>query len=226
MSGESGMSDNLLSSSINIHPSQFQTQTTINLSNDGLLKAAKPIHFSTNVSETKLANLISPGTYNLTTNDTTLNGSNESILKKVFDDSLLAYLFLSKDNINNVQKLIRMTVYKNIKQVIDDQSINDLMIIMRSTLLTYAEHPKIINEAMSQEEKLALLKLYTSEVNRLNELVINQCVPLIISQLQQYIVYLQDSSSPLKIMDKPISTSVVGTKDYRSTTQVLLGSNL
>lgn len=209
-----------------LHPSQFQTQSTNNLSNDGLIKAALPINFSSNISETRLADLISPGTYNLTTDDAEVGNSNKGILKNLFNDSLLVYLFLSKDNINNVQKLIRMTVYKNIKQVIDNQSINDLMIIMRSTLLTYAEHPRIIKESMPQEEKLALLKLYTSEVNRLNELVINQCVPLIISQLQQYIVYLQDSSSPLKIMDKPVSTSVIGTKDYRSTTQVLLGSNL
>ena len=148
------------------------------------------------------------------------------MFKNLYGETLLTFLFFSSENIENIQKLIRMLVYKETKQVVDNQSNTELLVIMRSVFLAYSEHPKLIDETMSQEEKDHLITLYTDEVHRLNQLIIDTCVPIVVSQLQQYLVYLYDASTPLKIMEKPLSTSVSGTKNYRSQTQVLLGGEL
>lgn len=212
-----------------LHPSQFQNNkisTTSNLKNDMTLTSITKER-SQIFSSKDLDKLTSPGRFKLTSNDNELNGSNtNSLFKNLYGETLLTFLFFSEDNIRNIQKLIKMLVYKQVKENVDNQSNTELMIIMRSIFLAYSEHPKLIDESMSKKERIRLLTLYTNEVDRLNQLVINECVPLVISQLQQYLTYLQDASNSLHIMDKPISTSVAGTKAYRSQTQVFLGGNL
>jgi len=212
-----------------LHPSQFQNDKvniTSNLKNNRTLISITKER-SQAFSSKDLEKLTSPGRFKLTSNDKELNGSNtNSLFKNLYGETLLTFLFFSEDNIYNIQKLIRMLVYKQVRQNVDNQSNTELMVIMRSIFLAYSEHPKLIDQSMSEEERIRLLTLYTNEVGRLNELVINECVPLVISQLQQYLTYLQDASNPLRVMDKPISTSVAGTKAYRSQTQVLLGGNL
>lgn len=212
-----------------IHPSQFQSDTNnikSNLKNDRTLLSIRKERGQTLAVE-DFSKLISPGKYNFTDNDQELSGSNtSSMFKNLYGETLLTFLFFSSENVNNIQKLIRMLVYKETKKVVDDQSTTELLVIMRSIFLAYSEHPKLIDETMSQTEKDNLISLYTAEVHRLNQLVIDTCVPMVVSQLQQYLIYLYDSSNPLKIMDKPLNTSVSGTKNYRSQTQVLLGSEL
>jgi hypothetical protein len=212
-----------------MHPSQFQNDKVnikSNLKNNRSLLSISEER-SKILATSNLDKLSSPGTYKFTTDDTSLDGSNtNSLFKNLYGETLLTFLFFSEDNINNIQKLIRMVVFKEMKQVIDTQSNTELMVIMRSIFLSYSEHPRLINESMSEKEKASLLIAYTTEVDRLNQLVINESTPLVISQLQQYVTYLYDASTPLKIMDKPISTSVAGTKAYRSITSVLIGSSL
>lgn len=212
-----------------IHPSQFQNDTNninSNLKNTRTLLSIRDERAQT-LAVDDINKLISPGKYNFTENDQELAGSNtSSMFKNLYGETLLTFLFFSSENVNNIQKLIRMLVYKETQKVVDNQSDTELLVIMRSIFLSYSEHPKLIDETMSQKEKDDLIRLYTAEVHRLNQLVIDTCVPNIVSQLQQYLIYLYDSSNPLKIMDKPISTSVSGTKNYRSQTQVLLGGEL
>ena len=211
------------------HPSQFQNDTK-NISQNTndirtLLSVTQEREKRLNTSD--LNKLMSPGTYKLNDNEQELSGSNtKSMFKNLYGETLLTFLFFSDKNVENIQKIIRMNVYKYSKQVIDNQSNTELLIVMRSIFLAYSEHPQLIDETMSEEVKKKLLLDYTNEVDRLNQLVINICVPLIVSQLQQYIVYLEDASSPLKVMEKPQNTSVTGTRNYRSQTQVLLGGDL
>ena len=212
-----------------IHPSQFQNDTNninSNLKNPRTLLSIRKERGQP-LAEKDLSKLVSPGKYHFTENDEQLRGSNtSSMFKNLYGETLLTFLFFSSENIENIQKLIRMLVYKETKQVVDNQSNTELLVIMRSVFLAYSEHPKLIDETMSQEEKDHLITLYTDEVHRLNQLIIDTCVPIVVSQLQQYLVYLYDASTPLKIMEKPLSTSVSGTKNYRSQTQVLLGGEL
>lgn len=211
-----------------LHPSIFQNDNNKIKSNMKNARTMISINNERNqkFSTKDIANLISPGSYKLTEPEG-LSGSNtNSLFKNLYGETLLTFLFFSSDNINNIQKLIRMYIFKEMKEIVDNQSNNDLMIIMRSIFLTYSEHPMPIDDSMSDTEKNQLLKSYTIEVNRLNQIVIDTCIPLVASQLQQYLTYLHDASTPLHIMDKPVNTSVSGTKSYRSQTQVLLGGNL
>lgn len=209
-----------------LHPSQYQTNNSTNLKQQRTLLSVKEERERA-LAVDDLNQLISPGRYKFTDNDTELKGSNtNSVFKNLYGETLLTFLFFSQKNVQNIQKLIRMVVYKHTKEIIDQQSNSELLVIMRSIFLAYSQHPKLIDESMSETEKKRLLNLYTKEVDRLNLLVIDTCVPLVVSQLQQYLVYLNDASSPLRVMEKPLSTSVKGTKSYRSQTQVLLGGDL
>lgn len=211
---------------MNLHPSQYQ------INNGGNLKQNRTLLSVTQEREKILATdvlkkLESPGKYNMTIDDKTLRGTNtNSLFKNLYGETPLTFLFFSRQNVDNIQKLIRILVNKHTGQIIDNQSNTELLIIMRSIFLEFSKHPKLIDESMSTDIKNKLLTQYTLEVDRLNKLVVDATVPLIISQLQQYLIYLDDASSPLRVMDKPLSTSVKGTKAYRSSTQVLLGGDL
>jgi hypothetical protein len=211
---------------MNLHPSQYQINSGGNLQQNRTLLSIKEER-EKKLATDNLKNLESPGKYKFTIDDNTLRGTNtNSLFKNLYGETPLTFLFFSKQNVDNIQKLIRMLVNKHTGQTIDNQSNTELLIVMRSIFLEYSRHPKLIDESMSENVKKQLLTQYTLEVDRLNKLVIDATVPLIISQLQQYLIYLDDASSPLRVMDKPLSTSVKGTKNYRSSTQVLLGGDL
>jgi len=174
----------------------------------------------------KVEKLKSPGSFNLTV-DNNISGSNtRHLFKNLYGETLLTFLFFSEKNIENIQNVIKFIVHKETKYIIDKQSTNELLIIMRAVFLEYSRHPKLITEKMSKEERDVLLKQYSTEVERLNTIIINQIVPKIISQLQQYVDYLKDASEQPYYMDKPKNDSIKGQKQYRSTTQVLIGGTL
>lgn len=174
----------------------------------------------------KVDKLVSPGSFNLTPDDKSVSGSNTRFLfRNLYGETPLTFAFFSGKNIQNIQDLIKFTVHRETGYVIDNQSVNELMIIMRSIFLEYSLHPKLIDEKMSDQEKSELIIKYKNEVARLNQIVINAIVPKIISQIQQYLDYLRDASQQPYQMDKPKNESITGQKQYRSTTQVLFGGD-
>lgn len=212
----------------NLHPSELQDTNTNNtfIKNQRTILAVQNERSQALVTN-DLPNLKSPGRYNFTTDDTTLSGSNtKSMFKNLYGETPLTFLFFSDKNIQNVQKLLRFVVHKEIGQSIDNQDTTELMIVMRSIFLEYSRHPKLIDDTMSDEMKNALLKQYTNEVDRLNQLVVNETVPRIISGLQQYLDYLKDASTQPIPLQLPKSMSSAGTKTYRSVTSVLIGSSI
>lgn len=217
-----------------LHPSQFQNNSVNNVSNNiketrtlvSLTNERKNI-FGSKDTSTDISKLESPGSYDLTVNDKQLSGSNTRFLfKNLYGETPLTFLFFSEDNINNIQNLTKMLVYKQMNYVISNQNVTDLQIILRSVFLAYSEHPKLIDETMSKKEINMLLKLYTNEVARLNQLVIDTIVPKICSQVQQYLSYLKDANSPIQPIPRSLNTSISGTKQYRSITSTLLGTPL
>lgn len=179
---------------------------------------------SKRLPSTKVENLKSPGKYNLTPDDKQIASSNTRFLfKNLYSETPLTFLFFSETNIQNIQNLIKLNVHKEINYIIDDQSVNELMTIMRSIFIEYSAHPPLINEKMSELELKNLLKKYTNEVARLNKIVVQEIVPRVVSQVQQYVDYLRDASQQPYYMDKPKNESVKGQKQYRSITQVLAG---
>jgi hypothetical protein len=212
------------------HPTFFQdvnTNAKENLKNQRTLLSVTTDRESKLVTS-DLGKLESSGNFNFTEKvDVELTGSNtRHLFRNLYGETPLTFLFFSKQNINNIQNVIRHLIYKELSQVIDNQNVTELMIIMRSIFLEYHRHPKLLTPNMSDDEKTKLTKQYTDEVSRLNDLVINESVPRIISQLQQYMDYLKDCSTPRSIMPKPQSASVTGTRSYRSVTSTLLGTTL
>lgn len=215
------------------HPSVFED---VNFNAKNLIENKKTLDelmlerkgvFKTNLGKTfDISSLVSPGKHKLTGDDgdKKLSGSNtKSMFKNLYGETLLTFLYFSEDNVNNIQKLLKMLVFKEMNMVIDDQSNRELLVIMRSIFLEYSRHPKLIDGSMSEQEKKILLKQYTDEVARLNELVVKELVPKICSQLSQYLFYLRDAGSPRYIMELPKSDSTTGQRKYRSITNVLTG---
>jgi len=205
------------------HPSKFESINDFPLDERTLLS----VHEQRTRPIESLENLKSPGKFKFTEQDNLTAESNTRFLfKNLYTDSLLTDLFFSKKNIENVDNVIRFLVYKYTNEVIDKQSVSELLVIMRSVFLEYSSHPPIINEKMSDEEKKELIVKYTNEVDRLNQIVFNNIVPKLVSQLQQYLDYLRDVSKQPEQMERPKSESIKGQKQYRSVTQVLTGNTL
>lgn len=178
------------------------------------------------LTSSKLEDLKSPGAYRFTEDDQKLASSNTRFLfKNLYGETPLTFLFFSEKNVRNIQNLLRLKIHQKTQYVIDDQSVTELMIVMRSIFLEYSRHPKLLTDKMSRGEQRALLAKYTEEVARLNGLVVDAIVPDLVSQLLQYIAYLKDASEQPYHMDKPVNDSVQGQKEYRSITQVLIGGD-
>jgi hypothetical protein len=76
---------------------------------------------------------------------------------------------------------------------------------------------------MSPEQKKKSLADHTAEVARLNQMVVSEVVPLVVSQLQAYLDYLRDANQPLQALPPPINDSIKGQRQYKSVTSVLAG---
>ena len=207
------------------HPSIFEISSNDKPLDKRTLQSITKQRGQRLTSET-IEKMISPGSFNFTTNDNKVSGSNTRYLfKNLYGETPLTFLFFSDKNIENIQNILRYNVYKETKYIIDNQSTNELMIIMRSLFLEYSAHPKLLDESMSDDEKRLLLEKYTIEVARLNKIVVDAILPKVVSQIQQYVDYLRDAGKQPYQMDNPKNESVQGMKQYRSATQVLFGGN-
>lgn len=167
------------------------------------------------------------GTRNIEMSDNDISKSNtKHLFKNLYGETPLTFLFFSEKNIDNVQDLIKFIVHRETNQVIDKQSNQELLIVMRSIFLEYSSHPRLFKKDMNEDDKKKLLTEYKNEVSRLNEIVLNSIVPKIVSQMQQYITYLKDASTPQYQMEIPKSDTIIGERENRSITQVLMGGEL
>lgn len=205
------------------HPSKFESVIDFPLDEKTLLA----VHEQRSRPIDSIKDLKAPQKYKLMEQEELLPESNTRFLfKNLYSDSLLTDLFFSQQNIQNVQNVIRYLVYQNTDEIIDKQSTNELLIVMRATYLEYSSHPAIIKAEMSSQEKQKILLEYKKEVDRLNQIVFNHIVPKLVSQLQQYLDYLRDVSQQPKQMERSKNESIKGQKQYRSVTQLLTGNAL
>lgn len=212
------------------HPSIFETTTADTPGGTGLIQQMERERLK-NLATDDLTKLISPGNFGLTGSveeDQKIASTNTKYMSKtLFEETLLTSLFFSKKNVENIQNVVKFKIFKETNQVIDNQSTTELLIIMRSIYLEYSAHPPIIKDTMDEQTKKQLLKMYTEEVKRLNQLVIDYIFPNILTQLQQYVAYLRDASTVPYQQNQPTSSdNVKGQRNYRSITQVLLGTQL
>ena len=102
----------------------------------------------------------------------------------------LSQTFFSDANIQILQNGLRAGVYHLAegKFSIPPQNIDNLKVIMRSTYMQYAEHkPTGIRE----------------QVEQLNKIVLDYCVPTVYKEAIGYLKYCQDQSSLVLPMDRP-----------------------
>jgi hypothetical protein len=112
-----------------------------------------------------------------------LNGLTES--------SPLSDLYFSEQNIRALQEGLRVGVYEmsNRQFNIPPQNLDQLKIIMRSIYLQYATH--------SERESI------TSQVDRLNKLVLDYAVKFVYKEAIGYLKYCQDQSTLVVPLDRP-----------------------
>jgi hypothetical protein len=112
----------------------------------------------------------------------------------------LSKAFFSKENATAIQKSIRNAVYvkSGAKQyVIDDQSMDELTIIMRTIYLQYAQN---------------LPYDTTGQISDLNQKVVDWSVPHILSAVDHYNYYLNDISHMPVPLARSVSLSSAGTR--------------
>lgn len=121
--------------------------------------------------------------------------------------NLLNQLFLSPENIENVQQRIRYEVYRasDGQSVIGRQDETELVIVMRSIYFTYGRNlPTNVRE----------------QIQTLNDLVVQDCVPKILSEIQTHLRYLYDASTNPMPLAHPTNMSNKGMKILPSVTSI------
>ena len=122
------------------------------------------------------------------------------MLRGNWDKNDVAQAFFTANNVARIQAAVRKEVYTRSgskKYVIDDQSVDELKMILRGIYLQYAK-----NNPFNVE----------GQVNDLNELIIDWCVPRILSEVDHYFFYLNDISHLPVPLTQPMNMSSSGTR--------------
>jgi hypothetical protein len=111
----------------------------------------------------------------------------------------LSNIFFSQQNVDALHQAIRYQVYtkSNRKFIIDKQSDTELRIVMRSVYIQYGRNAP--HEILSQ-------------VKELNTLVLDYCVPTVLSEIRMHLHYVQERDRvPMPLARSPY-ISTAGTK--------------
>jgi hypothetical protein len=123
----------------------------------------------------------------------------DDMLRGNWEKNSLSSAFFCPENIKLIQNKIRRVVYdtsKN-KYMIDDQSVDELKIIMRAMFYQYARN---LDTAVGEQ------------VADLNTKVVDWSVPHILSAVDHYFYYINDISHMPVPMQQPQNISRAGTK--------------
>lgn len=119
-------------------------------------------------------------------------------LTGIWEESLLAKLFFSAENIQMIQNALRAGVYQVSKKqyVIPPQNADALKIIMRSTFLQHSKNsPHNI----------------TQQIRDLNKLVLDYCIPFVYSECVSYVKYMEDQSTLVMPLERELKVD----RDYK-----------
>lgn len=122
------------------------------------------------------------------------------MLRGNWDKNPVADMFFTATNSAHIQASIRKAVYTRSgpkHYVIDDQSIDELKMIMRGIYLQYAKNNPFDVQG---------------QVNELNDIVIEWCIPRILSEVDHYQYYLKDISHMPIPMSQPMNMSSAGSR--------------
>ncbi len=125
------------------------------------------------------------------------SSAKEDGIRGNLQSNLLNQTFFSKENFQIIQNKIRFDVYQKTGQVIDQQSSDDLFMVMRAIYLQYGRN---------------LPYDIAGQVQELNGRVAAWCVPKIVAEMSMYQQYLKDISSLPVPLSHPVNQSSAGTK--------------
>ena len=128
-------------------------------------------------------------------------------LRGIQQESILSKVFFHPKNVDLIQKQIIIEVFRrtNGSYFIEKQDEADLQIVMRSIFLQHAKHiPNNIKE----------------QICELNNLVVNEVIPGIISEIKTYFGYLESVFGSRQIMERPENVSNTGLKYLPSVTRI------
>jgi len=132
-------------------------------------------------------------------------------LKGIQVSSDLAKEFFSPKNMQRIQKKIREEVFKRTKgkfKMDVDQKEDDVFIHMRAVYLEYGRN---------------LPGKMVRQTKRLNNIVIYNIVPDMITSIEQYYGYLKDINGPMPTMDRPVNVNGAGRRALPSLTTTFEG---
>ena len=138
-----------------------------------------------------------PGFGYQTTSEIDFSGD---MLRGNWESNKLSDMFFSQKNIETIQNDVRRSVFEKSQSKgyrIDNQSVDELKIIMRAMYYQYARN---------------LPYDYAGQVKELNERVVNWSVPHILSAIDHYMYYLKDIDTLPTPLSHPIHLSRAGTK--------------
>ncbi len=124
----------------------------------------------------------------------------QDLMRGNWAENALSKLFYSPENTQAIQNAIRKQVYDRSGEkrwVIDEQSADELQIVMRSLYLQYAKN---------------LEHDIPGQIRELNKLVVEWSVPRILSEIGMYVYYLEDISKLPTPMVHPMSMTSAGSK--------------
>jgi hypothetical protein len=116
-------------------------------------------------------------------------------LKGIQTESELSKLFFSDENIKRVQRMIKKEVFKRTNgefRLDVDQELLDVFLLMRGIFLEQARF--IPSQVVRQ-------------IKRLNQKVVMDAVPSILTNVRQDYGYLKEINSPLRLIPRPINAS-------------------
>lgn len=136
----------------------------------------------------------------------------KNAIKGIYSKNLLNQIYFSDANLQKIQNLIRYNVYKMSKDqfTISEQDGTQLQIVMRSIYLQYSRN---------------LDTDIPKQIIELNKIVADYLVPKIISNIKQYLKYLQDKNGTYEVMEHPKNVSSAGLKSLRIDTAMGFGNN-
>lgn len=104
-------------------------------------------------------------------------------------------LFFSQTNIDYIQDRIIDGIFKKRNEKISKQSEDELLIVMRSIYLQFGKN---------------MVENIQSQINDLNNRVLNYCIPNIETNMKQYTKYIEDITSERDILDMPENVGIKG----------------
>lgn len=127
----------------------------------------------------------------------------ENSLSGIQVETTISRAFFSPKNVDRLQRQIIAEVFKRTKgeYLIEKQQEEDLQVVMRSMYIQHARN--VPNDIPAQ-------------IQELNNLVTDDVVPGIISEINAYYGYLERAFAPRKIMDRPENVSNAGMRTLPS----------